>query len=125
MKKFKRLLIVDDESAVRESLAMGLENMGWDIKEADSMDSAMDFNFPFDAYIIDHRLPDGDGLKLAQSLRAKFDKLPIILYSGYLDDEIRRKALKQEIDATLKKPFKFEEVSKILESITDKDDRKK
>ena len=38
---------------------------------------------PFDAYVLDYKLPDGTGLDVAERIRSKGSQAPIILISGY------------------------------------------
>jgi DNA-binding NtrC family response regulator len=59
----------------------------------------------FDAYVLDHRLPDGSGLDVAERLRAKGNGAPIILISGYDSEGIASRAKALRIFDIIQKPF--------------------
>ena len=115
--RHKRILVVDDEESIRESLAMGLEEFGWKASHASSAAEALDFDTPFDCYILDLSLPDQDGFILAGKIRDRFKQAPVVIFSGYLNDSIKQEAKANGIDAVMKKPFRFEEVNKVLASV--------
>ncbi len=86
-----RVLIVDDDMLVRISTAGILESWGCDVSVAgDLQDVADDFSEThFDLVICDYRLPDGDGLMLADRIKAHCDAPPaFILVSGDTAPEI-------------------------------------
>ena len=116
----KTILIVEDDQAVRESLLLWLTEFDWNADGVGSAAEALGFESPFDAYIIDLHLKDGDGFNLAEELRNRFGKIPIIIMSGYLDPELRNEAMSRGINAILKKPFHMEDVNRILTSILKK-----
>jgi DNA-binding NtrC family response regulator len=59
----------------------------------------------FDAYVLDHRLPDGSGLDVAERLRAKGSGAPIILISGYDFEGIASRAKALRVFDIIQKPF--------------------
>jgi DNA-binding NtrC family response regulator len=63
---------------------------------------------PFDAYVLDYKLPDGTGLDIAERIRCKGSKVPIILISGYDSTSIASKAEEFHIFDFLQKPFSRE-----------------
>lgn len=86
-----RVLIVDDDMLVRISTAGILESWGCDVSAAgDLQEVADDFSEThFDLVICDYRLPDGDGLMLADRIKAHCDVPPaFILVSGDTAPEI-------------------------------------
>jgi DNA-binding NtrC family response regulator len=62
---------------------------------------------PFDAYVMDDKLPDGCGLDIAEHIRSKGSEAPIILISGYASSAASR-AEKYRIFDFLQKPFSRE-----------------
>ena len=116
----KTILIVDDDEAIRDSLSLWLTEFGWNADGVGSAAEALGFESPFDAYIIDLHLKDGDGFNLAEELWNRFGKIPVIMMSGYLDTELRNEAMSRGINAILKKPFHLEEVNRILTSLLKK-----
>ena len=115
----RRLLVVDDEQAIRESLVLGLSDYGWDVTEASTSHSALEFDTPFDAYLIDLSLPDQDGFELSRLLGKRFGGVPIVLLTGYLNPKIQEEAKDHNISVVMKKPFKFEELDRVLKGLCD------
>jgi DNA-binding NtrC family response regulator len=60
---------------------------------------------PFDAYVMDYKLPDGSGLDVAERIRSKGSEAPIILISGYDPSAVALRAEKLRIFYFLVKPF--------------------
>ena len=65
---------------------------------------------PFDAYVMDYKLPDGSGLDVAERVRSKWGAAPIILMSGYDPSAVALKAEKLCISDFLEKPFSRETI---------------
>ena len=81
----KKILIVDDEINVGASLRMVLEGAGYSVQLCRN---AAEFyaRMPAaraDAYLLDVRLPDGNGIDLLQLLRRSDDRAPVIMISGH------------------------------------------
>ena len=62
---------------------------------------------PFDAYVLDYKLPDGSGLDVAERIRSKGNEAPIILMSGYDTSTVASRAEKFHA-FFLQKPFSRE-----------------
>ncbi len=121
VKKPKRLLVVEDEDAIRESLVLGLDDYGWEVTEAATSGSALEFDVPFDAYLLDLSLPDEDGLWLARQIEKRFGSVPVVLLTGYISPDLKEKAKECKIDAVVNKPFRFEELAKVLKNLCEPD----
>jgi DNA-binding response OmpR family regulator len=80
------ILVVDDEPALRQLVARGFRERGYDVAEsADGMaalELASTTDRPFDLVVTNSRMPHLDGPHLAQRLRQLDAKLPIIHLSG-------------------------------------------
>ena len=113
----KTILIVEDDEAIRESLSIWLTDFGWTVKAAESAAKALEFEKPFDTYIIDQNLKDREGFSLVEELWSRYGRVPVIIMSGYLDKELRNDALSRGVVGILKKPFHLEEINRILASI--------
>ncbi len=81
----KKILIVDDEVNVGASLRMVLEGAGYSILLCHSAAEfhAQISNARADVYMLDVRLPDGNGIDLLHALRRKDNQAPIIMISGH------------------------------------------
>jgi two-component system response regulator FixJ len=79
------VLVVDDDIAVCRILHRMLSDEQYQVKTSQSVVDALAAieQKPFDAYVMDYKLPDGTGLDVAERIRAKGSEAPIILISGY------------------------------------------
>lgn len=106
-----RILVVDDERAIRETLRAGLEAEGWSVTEA--ADKAQMFaelaRSDFDLVTLDLCLAQDDGLTLARELRARWN-IPVLMITGKGDPVDRLHGLEQGADDYIVKPFHIGEV---------------
>lgn len=117
-----RILIMDDEPAMRESLAELLMLKGYSVgaaadgSEAIAMlDRAVQAKEPYAALILDLTVPGGmGGLEVARQLRRNANSTPIILMSGYAADAGGE--VSEIVSATLTKPFTLTEVTNAVEN---------
>ncbi len=100
-----RVLLVDDDDAVRQVVRGGLELRGFKVLDADSGEAALALagEHPQIA-VIDYAMPGMDGAQTAEQLRRLMPQLPIILASGHPDTASIRRALGGEA-TVLRKPF--------------------
>ena len=74
-----RVLVVDDEGLIRWALGKALVSLGCDVQEAGDARTAIvaasEADTPFDAVLLDLKLPDSDGLGLRLSVRARVERL--------------------------------------------------
>ena len=80
----KRILVVDDDAAVRESIEMMLDLDGHIIQFAESGAQALERYAPsqFDVVLTDNRMPGMSGIQLAQAIKSQNPSQVIILFSG-------------------------------------------
>ena len=89
-----KILLVDDDPAVRASLAFSLEIEGFLIETFDcGEDLAAKTEFPEKGYLVlDYRLPGMDGLSLLKILRSRGVDLPAVLITSAPDRRVRSRA---------------------------------
>ncbi len=104
------ILIVDDEPAIRESLAFALRRDGFDITEAATLREAQARVSAADLVILDLVLPDGNGLEFLRSLRARTD-VPVIILTSRDEETDRVVGLEIGADDYVLKPFSPREVA--------------
>jgi len=104
------ILIVDDEPAIRESLAFALRRDGFEISEAATLREAQARASGADLVILDLVLPDGNGLEFLRSLRARTD-VPVIILTSRDEETDRVVGLEIGADDYVLKPFSPREVS--------------
>ena len=106
----KRILLVDDEPAVRKLMAMNLKKQGFDVKEFEDGQSALTaFKENPEGYalaILDEGLPGMPGHQVGQELRGIRADLPILLCSGAGEGELAELLARLDLEADiLSKPF--------------------
>jgi two-component system response regulator GlrR len=102
-----KVLIVDDEELVRALLSRWLAAWGYRVKEASSADQALTAMTAEPAHIVvcDVRMPDRDGLWLAEQLHAGWPATAIIMATGHHESGIVHKSRTVGAVAYLTKPF--------------------
>ena len=101
------VLVLDDDVAVCRILNRMLSLEEYDGRTSQSVEEAVAAieEKRFDAYVLDHRLPDGSGLDVAERLRAKGSAAPIILISGYDFEGTASRAKALRVFDIIQKPF--------------------
>jgi two-component system, OmpR family, response regulator MprA len=108
-----KILVVDDERAVRESLRRALELEGYEIELAENGMQAIDrlHGEPEpDAMVLDVLMPGMDGLEVSRTLRREGSRLPILMLTARTQVEDRVEGLDAGADDYLTKPFALEEL---------------
>jgi CheY-like chemotaxis protein len=104
-----RILIAEDEEALRALCARALQNDGHDVKTAcdggDALDLIVREEGRFDLLLTDIRMPIMDGIALALSVARDYPNLTILLMTGYADQRERAHGLDAIIHDVLSKPF--------------------
>jgi DNA-binding NtrC family response regulator len=111
MNKQKRILICDDETGVRESLNLILENM-YELDFASSGDEAIQKvkNRKYDGILLDIKMPAKDGLETLEELRQISPDMRVIIVTGYQSVETAAKAVQLGAMDYITKPFESDEV---------------
>jgi two-component system response regulator MprA len=108
-----KILVVDDERAVRESLRRALELEGYEIELAEDGRQALDLlareDQP-DAVVLDVLMPGVDGLEVCRTLRRQGSRLPVLMLTARTQVEDRVEGLDAGADDYLTKPFALEEL---------------
>ena len=109
-----RILVVDDDPAIREMIGLALERDGFDIMEADNAAAArqaIEKESP-DLVLLDWMLPGQSGLEFARSLREDADhgQIPIIMLTARDEERDMVAALETGADDYVSKPFSVSEL---------------
>ena len=106
-----RILVVEDDAAVRRLVTTTLDLHGYAYREARTASQALLelSSQPPDLAILDLGLPDGDGVEVIRTLRG-WSSLPVIVLSARLEDADKVEALDAGADDYLVKPFSVEEL---------------
>jgi DNA-binding response OmpR family regulator len=114
MAEGRRILLVDDDEALRAYLATELEDAGFSVAEAASMDEA-DAMLAGEAegiegVILDLVLPDGDGRALCRRLRGRGLRIPVLMLTGMDEEADVVSALDSGADDYVTKPVDAREL---------------
>ena len=107
-----RILIADDDRAVRDALRRALTLGGYDVELAAGGQEALDAvaTVPPDAVVLDIGMPDVDGLEVCRRLRRAGDRVPILMLTARDAVADRIEGLDAGADDYLVKPFSFREL---------------
>lgn len=112
--KGKTLLVVDDESDLRDIVASELEFMGATVHQAENIVAAQKIinQHKIDLIISDIRMPGGTGIDLLDIVKAKNEAAPMILITGFADITTED-AFDKGAEALVNKPFKLDDLIKL------------
>ncbi len=106
MNQSLRVLIIDDEAAIRNVITLNLKNQGYEVSEAktavDGLSAAT--NFHPHLVILDLGLPDMDGYQVLKELRT-WTTIPVIILTATDDESVKVRLLDAGADDYLTKPF--------------------
>lgn len=116
LKKSARILLVDDEPVIRETLCSILKEDGYEVFTADcgSVAVAHAQENDFDAAIIDLKLPDIDGTAVLHRIREFNPSICAILITAYPTTESAIKAIQEEAYEYITKPFDIGHVKLVI-----------
>ena len=115
------ILVVDDEAAVRRAVARVLERGGWEVTTADDGRAAVEL-FAKDprcwaAVVLDLTMPVMGGAEALRRLREIAADVPVILCSGYAEQEVRERFGNPGLAAVVEKPFTVDALLGALHSV--------
>lgn len=112
-----RILIVEDEDAIAEPLAAGLEREGFDVERVATGRDALAASEP-DVVLLDLRLPDVDGYAVCRELRSRSPRVAIIMVTAKGEEFDRVLGLELGADDYIVKPFGFRELVARIRAVT-------
>lgn len=105
----KRILVAEDEAAIREFVVINLERAGYEVVEADCGEEALkkydEFGGDFDVAILDIMMPGIDGFAVCRELRKKSNGLGIIMLTARTQEMDKVSGLMLGADDYVTKPF--------------------
>ena len=112
MKPEKKLLVAEDDNAVRKSLERALRLEGYQVLMSSNGEQALEIASvtPPDLYILDVMMPILDGLSVCRTLRRQGDKTPILILTARHQVSDRVSGLDAGADDYLAKPFALDEL---------------
>src|ERR1700756_3704166 len=102
-----RVLVVDDETAIREAIRMTLEYEGYRVDEARSGQEGIDkaARTPYDGILLDIKMPVLDGIEVLENLKQQKIAAPVIMVSGHGDIQTAVECTKRGAFDFLEKPL--------------------
>ena len=117
----KKILIVEDEAAIREFEAINLKRVGYDITEAGSGEEALEIYDSdlegFDIALLDISMPGMDGFALCKELRSRSETLGIIMLTARTQEMDKISGLMMGADDYITKPFSPTELLARVDSL--------
>ena len=120
-----KILVMDDEAALRQLLNRMLNHFGYDVEltsngeeAVEAYRNAFESDAPFDIVIVDLVVSEGmGGMETVKQIR-KFDKnVKVIIASGHLSDSIIDEIESGKFNGSLPKPFKMDELEAVLAKV--------
>ncbi|MER3427895.1 MAG: hypothetical protein C4334_07315 [Pyrinomonas sp.] len=113
-------LVIDDEEAVRDTLAEMLTEMGHTVVKVESGADGLRWleRASFDAVFTDLSMPEMDGWAVARHIRARWPETKVLLVTGYGASLEPKGELAELVDAIISKPFAFDVIATALARLT-------
>jgi DNA-binding response OmpR family regulator len=111
----EKILVVDDEETVCQSINKVLSRKGYSVSQAPTVEEALGLlkEMSFDLVITDLMMPGTSGMELLQIIRDHYPELDVIMITGYASIESAVKATRLGAAAYLPKPFTPDELATI------------
>lgn len=118
MPEVKKILVVDDEKEINETLSEVLTNRGHQMFSAFDGDEAIKMlkENNIDLVLLDMRMPKVDGIQVIKSIKQRTPKTKIIVITGYADTFLQ-KAKELGVDGFFIKPVRLDAVLKRMEEL--------
>ncbi|HEX8837808.1 MAG TPA: sigma-54 dependent transcriptional regulator [Candidatus Acidoferrum sp.] len=106
------ILVVDDESEIREGLELLLKGEGYGVSSAETGESGLAKleEHPFDLLLLDVSLPDRNGLDMLKEIRRRDPELSVVLITAYGSIDMARAAFKNGAMDYITKPWSNDEL---------------
>lgn len=115
-----KILLIEDDQSVASYIVKGLKESNHTVDHADNGKDGLFLatTEKYDVMIVDRMLPEVEGLKIIQTMRATDNKTPVLILSALDDVDERVKGLKAGGDDYLTKPFAFSELLARIEVLS-------
>jgi CheY-like chemotaxis protein len=115
------ILLVEDETSVRELISQYLRDMGHTVVEAshgaEALEVARRYQGPLDMLVTDMVMPKMSGRELADRLLEEHPQLKILFISGYTSDTAARHGILEGEMAFLQKPFGLRDLARKIREV--------
>ncbi len=115
----RTVLVVDDEPVVCLLVCRMLQDAGYEPEGAHSSAEALALlerdDSPFDLFVLDIRLPDDSGVRLAERIHQRYPSAPVLFMSGF--PEASASATPSGTWAYLSKPFRHQQLETMVDDL--------
>ena len=117
-----RILLVDDEDSILEFLQLLLEEDGYHVEAAGSVEQARERldDAAFDLVLCDIMMPDGNGLDLLREIRPEGGRPAVIMMTAYTSTKTAIEAMRLGAYHYISKPFDVEELKVVVQKALEK-----
>jgi two-component system response regulator PilR (NtrC family) len=118
-----RILVVDDEPGLREMLGVLFRRAGYAVELAESTTRARERlagSAPFDVVVTDLLMPDGSGMEVLDTARAKDDSTQVVMITAHATTEQAVEAMRRGAYDYVQKPFRNDELRATVEKALEK-----
>lgn len=107
-----RILIAEDDPAVREFVSRALIARGYAVTAVDDGEKALDAacNDGYDLLITDVIMPGMDGITLALEVNQRWPELKVLVMTGFAEEEQRAKVQDDCVTGVISKPFTLQQI---------------
>jgi DNA-binding response OmpR family regulator len=114
-----KILVLEDESAIRSFIVLNLKKAGYDVTEAHTGEQALELmeSSSFDIALLDVMLPGIDGFSVCERIRQKNELVGIIMLTARTQDEDKVEGLTIGADDYITKPFSPSELTARIHSL--------
>jgi len=120
----QRVLIIDDEAEIRRNLSFGLTQEGYvcttcpdGISAIHELHESREKGIGYDYLITDIFMPDIDGMKILKVIKNEFPDLPVLIITGFGNEDLESSALAEYNTGFLDKPFEISELVEALNAL--------
>ncbi len=115
----RRILLVEDDVAIRTILTRGLQGYGYHVVSAASAEEALMMigSATFDAVVTDKNLPGKSGVEVARAVRAQSQDVVLVMMTGYSSRESAKEMHHLGADAYVTKPFDTADLATLIEQL--------
>ena len=119
MKNRGSILVVDDESIIRQLLVRTISRDGYSVSEASDGVAALEVlqKSHFDIVVSDIKMPRMNGMELLTEIRSKYPRVSVVLITGHGSEYNAEAVTEAGADQFITKPFKNTEISHTLATL--------
>ena len=121
VKRSLRLLCIDDDEQILETMQICLGHLGHEVKVASGGKRGIEVfctailkSEPYDVVITDMNMPDVSGYAVAQAIKTESPDTPVILITGAGNTSWDAGSISASVDATVNKPVRMKELNDLL-----------